>query len=221
MLKKFDAIDYLVKKYVDDGKHATIPIILEDKNDFFNKYDPTDTSLAPDVSEYLDKCSYNIPAQYKIRIDIVCNDLDQEYKEKMKDALKNHYGVLVFDNNIDFNILYKKTIALAVIGLLFILFVYLGNLINFVNEFAGTSLDVLKEILLITGWVFLWYSVENIFFDRKKLAEKRRDNIQMMNAEVMFENENEYYKILEEEEKEDIKENEEYEEIRESFLDQE
>ena len=220
MLKKFDAIDYLVKKYVDDGTHATIPIILEDKNDFFNKYDPTDTSLAPDIYEYLDKCSYNIPAKYKIIIDVVCNDLDDEYKDKMRDALKNHYGVQVFDNNIDFNILYKKTIVLAIIGLVFILFVYLGNLINIVNEWAGTSLEVLKEILLITGWVFLWYSVENIFFGRKQLAEKRRDNIQMMNAEVIFENEKKYYKILEEEEKENIKENKEYEEIRESFLDQ-
>ena len=35
MVKKFDAIDYLVKKYVDDGENATIPIILNEKKDFF------------------------------------------------------------------------------------------------------------------------------------------------------------------------------------------
>ena len=220
MLKKFDAIDYLVKKYVDDGEHATIPVFLEDKNDFFNPYDPTDTSMSPEVYNYLDKCSYNIPAQYRIRIDIVCDNLDDETKKKMEEAVRNHYGVHVFDNNIDLYDSNKKIFGLIIIGIIFVLFVYLSDNVDVINTTAITTMGVLREILLITGWVFIWAAVEDLVFNRHKLLESRRDNIQMLNSEIMFETEKEYYKILEEEEKEDIKKNEEYEEIRESFLEQ-
>ena len=221
MRKDYDAIEYLVKKYVDDGEHATIPLWLENKEEFFNPYDPTDTSINPDISSYLDKCSYNIPAQYKIRLDIVCNDLDDESKSKMKEAIINHFGVKVFDNNIDLKALNRKNATLTVMGLVFLFIVYLGEvLIPTVNKFADTTWGIIREVMLVTGWVFIWYVVENIIFDRKKLLEKRRDNLQMLNAIFLFENEQEYYKILKEEQKEDVEEKEEYEEIRDSFLDQ-
>ena len=93
MIKKFDAIDYLVKKYVDDGEHATIPLVLEDKRDFFNKYDPTFTTLSSDVSHYLDKCADNIPWEYKIRIKVVCDNLDD--KTTRYPLLVNSYSLLV------------------------------------------------------------------------------------------------------------------------------
>ena len=220
MLKKFDAIEYLVKKYVDDGEHATIPVYLENKDDFFNRFDPTDTSLAPDIYNYLDKCSYNIPVQYKIRIDIVCNDLDKETEIKMQDAVKHHYGLKVFDNNIDLKTNFKKAILLSILGLIFLAIVYLGDLIHPVNAVAGTAIGVIREILVVTGWVFEWYAIERATFDRHDLLELKKDNVQMFNAKFIFENENEYYKILEKEQAENVSQNDEYEEIRESFLEQ-
>lgn len=220
MQKKFDAINYLVKKYVDDGEHATIPIILNNENDFFNKLDPTFTSLSPDIYHYLDHCSYNIPAIYKIRIDIVCNVIHEDTKEKMEAAVRNHYGLKVFDNNIDLKANNKKAFLLVFLGIFFVILAYLWDNISLVNQIVGTAVDVLKEVLIVTGWVFIWSAVENITFARRELREHKRDNIQMLNAEFLFENEKQYYKILEEEEKEKVEENEEYEEIRDSFLEQ-
>ncbi len=219
MIKKFDAIEYLVRKYVDDGEHATIPIILKNKNDFFNIYDPTHTSVSQDVYHYLDKCSYNIPPKYKIIIDVVCNDMDDITKVKIQEATRNHYGVKVFDNNIDLKTNNKKAAILSVIGVIIILFVYLGAHIDVNGMVADTTMSVLREVMLLNGWVFLWFAAENIVFDREKLREQKRDNVQMMNADFIFENEKEYYKILKEEEKEVVEEKEEYEEIRDSFLD--
>ncbi len=220
MQKKFDAIEYLVKKYVDDGEHATIPIILEEKRDFFNRFDPTDTSISPEIYQYLDKCSYNIPPQYKIIIDVVCNDMDDITKVKIQEAIRNHYGVKVFDNNIDMRANNKKAGVLLVLGFIFVLFAYLGPADNEVGRVALTTMNVFRELILVTSWVFLWYAVENLTFGRRELRECRRDNIQMMNAKFIFENEKEYYKILEQEEKEVVEEKEEYEEIRDSFLEQ-
>lgn len=220
MLKKFDAIDYLVKKYVDDGKHATIPVYLSNKEKFFSQYDPTDTAISSSLAEYLNRCSYNIPTNYKIVVDVVCNDLDDETKEKMSEAIKNHYGVLMFDNNIDLKDNIRKSVALFVMGLLFVFLVYVGNFAEELSIFLGTTMNILKEILTITGWVFIWYSLEKLFFERTALFRKRTENAQMFNAKVIFENEKEYYKILEKESKEVVQENKDYEEIRESFLEQ-
>ncbi len=220
MLKKFDAIEYLVKKYVDDEELATIPIIFKDSKKMFNEYDPTQTSLSPDVYTYLDKCSYNLPVNYKIRIDVVCDNIDAQTKEKFSDAVKHHYGLKVFDNNLDLKINTRKTLFLGVLGILFVLFVYLGDYINGINEISSPPINVLREILMVTGWVFAWYAVENIIFDRRELLTRRNENIQMFNAGFIFETEKEYYKILKQEEAEVVEENEDYEEIRESFLDQ-
>ena len=194
MVKKFDAIDYLVKKYVDDGEHATIPIILEDKNDFFNKYDPTCTTLSSEVYHYLDKCAYNIPLQYKIRINVVCDDLDDATKIKMEKALSNFYGLNVFNNDLDINDSSRKSLILAVLGLVILWLMTLGDSINMVGDFLNITKEVIHEILTITGWVFIWASLENITFKNKKLIENKKDNIQMLNAQVLFETREEYFK---------------------------
>ncbi len=193
MNKKFDAIDYLVKKYVDDGEHATIPIILKDKKDFYNPYDPTGTTLSKDVYEYLDKCSDNIPLQYKIRINVVCDNVTDEDKERMEKALNNHYGVSVFNNNLNIKESNRKTLIIALLGLIVILFLSWGDTINAVGDFFNITRDVFREIVTITGWVFIWAALENLVFKKRKIIEKKNDNIQMFNAQMLFETKEEYY----------------------------
>jgi hypothetical protein len=220
MLKKFDAVEYLVKKYVEDENHATIPIIFKDTEKMFNEYDPTRTSLAPEVYTYLDKCSYNLPVEYKIIIDVVSDNIDEKTKVRFSDAVKHHYGLKVFDNNIDLRAISRKSNILGILGLLFVLFVYLGDLIRPGSMVAGTTVNILREILTVTGWLFIWSAIEAIVFDRRELKTRRNENIQMFNAKFIFETESEYYKILEKEQAESVEKNEEYEEIRESFLEQ-
>ncbi len=194
MIKKFDAIDYLVKKYVDDGEHATIPLVLEDKRDFFNKYDPTFTTLSSDVSHYLDKCADNIPWEYKIRIKVVCDNLDDKTKKQMEEAIMNNYGINVFNNNIDLNNSSWKSLILAILGLIILWLMTLSGSINMVGRFLNVTKEVIDEIFTITGWVFIWASVENLVFKNKKLIDNKKDNIQMLNSEIIFESKKEYYK---------------------------
>ena len=194
MVKKFDAIDYLVKKYVDDGENATIPIILNEKKDFFNEFDPTYTTLSPDVYHYLDKCAYNIPLQYKIRIKVVCDNLDVESKVQMEQALANYYGVNVFNNDLDIKENNRKSLIIAIMGLIVLYMLTLGDSINIVGNIFNITREVIDEILTITGWVFIWASIENILFKNKKNLEAKRDNLQMLNAKMVFESKDEYYK---------------------------
>ena len=194
MIKKFDAIDYLVKKYVDDGEHATIPIVLNDKKDFFNRYDPTYTTISPDVSGYLDRCASNIPLKYKIRINVVCDDIDDNTKETMEKALSNYYGVNVFNSNLEIKARNKKSLIIAILGLLILLLVSLGDTITFLGDYFHITRVVTNEIFTITGWVFIWAAVENIVFKKRRIIEVRNDNVQMLNSQMIFESKEEYYK---------------------------
>ena len=185
MIKKFNAVEYLVDKYVE-GEYAIIPIKLEDKNDFFNQYDPTQTTLAPEISDYIDKCSYNIPIRFKIKLKIICNNIDEETKEKMSNAVRNHYGLIVFDKNLDLRTNTYKTLWLLLWGILFLAFVYLmdNNISNSILANSGET--IIKEILLVTGWFFVWEAVENFVSARRNLRVDKINNRQMLNAELIF-----------------------------------
>lgn len=220
MRNKFDAVEYLVKKYVEDGENATIPVWLDNKEEFFNKYDPTDTALSPEIYDYLDHCNNFIPFQYKIEINVVCDDLDDSNKEKMKDAIKHHYGIKMFECDIDLKNNMRKTWLLSLLGVVFVILAYALENFGVINQIAGTFMNVLEEILLITGWVFIWAAVENYVFGREELKTKKNECSQLFNATLLFENEEKYYKELKQEENEQIEKNEEYEEIRDSFLEQ-
>ena len=99
MRNKFDAVEYLVKKYVEDGENATIPVWLDNKEEFFNKYDPTDTALSPEIYDYLDHCNNFIPFQYKIEIDVVCDNLDENFIYEI-DCESPMWGFLPFYDSV-------------------------------------------------------------------------------------------------------------------------
>ena len=188
MIKKFNAVEYLVNKYVE-GEYATIPIKLENKNDFFNEHDPTQTTVAPDISDYIDKCSYNIPVRFKIKLKIICDEIDEETKTKMSNAVRNHYGLIVFDKNIDLRTNTYKTLWLLICGIVFLAFVYMLEVNENVINLISSGESILKEVLLVTGWFFVWEAVENFVSNRRTLRVDKINNRQMLNAELIFEKE--------------------------------
>ena len=186
MQKSFDAVDYLVKKYVTDEDVATIPLILSDKNDFFNRFDPTGTSLSPEIAEYLDHCAYNLPIKYKIRLKINCLNIDDETKDRMREAIKHHYGLIVFDKDIDLRENKFKSFVLFWIGIIILLLCFINNNYQSSDKIIDTTLNTFNEVILVTGWVFVWSAVDNMVFEKRKLKTDKINNIQMLNAEVIF-----------------------------------
>lgn len=188
MIKKFNAVEYLVNKYVQ-GEYAIIPIKIDKKEDFFNKHDPTQTTLAPEISDYIDKCSYNIPIRFKIKLKIICDEIDEETKEKMSNAVRNHYGLIVFDKNLDLRTNTYKTLWLLICGIVFLAFVYMIDVNKNVISLITSGETILKEVLLVTGWFFVWEAVENFVSARRVLRIDKINNRQMLNAELIFEKE--------------------------------
>lgn len=186
MGKKFNAIDYLVDKYVE-GDSAIIPIQLKKADDFFNMHDPTQTTLSPDISEYIDKCVYHIPVRFKVKLKIICKNVNEEMQKKMANAVRNHYGLIIFDKNLDLRTNTYKTIWLLLCGIFFLAVVYMMNSDGkILLPFSGGE-TVLSEILLVAGWFFVWEAVENFVSNRRALRIEKSNNKQMFNADVFFE----------------------------------
>ena len=188
MIKKFNAVEYLVDKYVE-GEYAIIPIKLENENDFFNKHDPTQTTLAPDIYHYIDRCVYNIPIRFKVKLKIICDNVSEETKEKMSNAVRNHYGLIVFDKNIDLKTNTYKTIWLLLCGIFFLASMYMFDIDNSNITWLVGGETILQEILLVAGWFFVWEAVENFVSNRRVLRIDKINNRQMLNAELIFEKE--------------------------------
>ena len=58
-----------------------------------------------------------------------------------------------------------------------------------VVRWLASGESILKEVLLVTGWFFVWEAVENFVSNRRSLRIDKINNRQMLNAEVIFEKE--------------------------------
>ena len=64
------------------------------------------------------------------------------------------------------------------------------------SHFLESGESILKEILLVAGWFFVWEAVENFVSDRRALRIDKINNQQMLNAELIFENKLEEIKLV-------------------------
>lgn len=173
---KFNAKDYLKKKYIN-GEWAIVPITLKSKEEFYNKYDATCCTISTDLCRYIDSCVYNIPLKYKIKLQIDCPDLTEEDKKTMEQAVKTHYGLIIYDNEIDLKTNAYKTSELMILGLIVLAVVYM---------FPNYIISYMQEVLMIAGWFAVWEAVDNYVYDRKKLKTDKENNIQMIESKLEF-----------------------------------
>ena len=195
-IKRFNAVEYLVQKYVE-GEYAIIPVQLKNAEEFFTPQDPTQTTLNPVISSYIDRCVYNIPVRFKIKLNIISElTISEEMQIKMQNAVKNHYGLIVYDKNLDLRINTYKTLWLLFCGIFFLALVYAASLNIKLPGIFDSGQNILKEILLVTGWFFVWEAVENFVSNRRKLSIDKLNNKQMLNSEFLFETKKVYDEII-------------------------
>lgn len=182
MKYKFNAKEYLKKKFID-GDYAIIPIHLENKEDFYNQHDKSCCTISTDICRYIESCIYNIPLKYKIRLSIECpEELTQDEKDAMIQAVKAHYGLIVYDKEIDLEENHKKALVLSVCGIIILFITYM--VFQYLSNFVA-------ELLLIAGEIGIWEAADIYLYDRKNLIVGWEDNKQIFDCELEFINSNE------------------------------
>lgn len=173
---KFSEQNYVEKNYLRYGK-AIIPIKLDKIEDLYMKHDYKHMELSDSVCDYIEEIAYIIPLQNDIVLEIHCPEIDEETQKRAKKAIKNNYGMEIDDNDYDIRMANKKSIILAIVGIILLiteclLGKYLGN--------------VLANFLCVVWWVAIWDMLELQFFENAQSKLQRLNNLQLYDSTIEF-----------------------------------
>ncbi len=155
-----------------ENMNKTIEIDITDKNDFIEKYNQN--IISNDVIEYIIKQAMLIGNQDNIKIVInkkceikkTCSKMIKEgLKEEYNRSLKAHHSTNA------------KQVVLMILG---IILLYFTSMID-----EGV---IWKEILLISGWVPIWETIELELFPDAEGKLKRRIIKKLLNCEIVENN---------------------------------
>ncbi|TDT51336.1 hypothetical protein [Fonticella tunisiensis] len=181
--------DFLQKIYEinpETGNYI-IEISLDTYSDIFNDWDHSTImkrDLNPDLSEFLNGCSADIPLRYGVDIVFYISNQarNREVEEKITQKLKNYYSFYLRSHKRLLKDYYKRTVVYAGASFSFLAAsIFLENILP-----ESIFFETLLEGLDIGGWVFLWEAISFFFFRRKKILNTIRGYERFVNSSVYF-----------------------------------
>ena len=173
---KFSEQNYVEKNYLRYGK-ATIPIKLDKIDDLYMKHDYKQMELSDSVCDYIEEIAYMIPIQNDIVLEIHCPEIDEETQKRAKKAIKNNYGMEIDDNDYDIREANKKSLVLAIVGIILLIAECL------LGKYLG---DVLSNFLCVVWWVAIWDMLELQIFNNGDNKLQRLNNLQLYDSTIEF-----------------------------------
>ena len=135
--------------------YTEIDIYLKEKSNFYSKYGKD--ILSKELFNYIyDEC-YGENYKSKIKINIYAEEeLNDEEKHKMMDIIRRTFGLRVQDELVYYESAKDKKAVLFLIGIALIILYYIA------------LIQILREIILILGWLCIWESTYSFITDSKK-----------------------------------------------------
>ncbi|NLE24251.1 MAG: hypothetical protein GX625_02750 [Clostridiaceae bacterium] len=185
-MKKPIKYEALYRRNNDTGR-VIIDISLEDYIEFFHEWDNSvfrKRDIHPELAEFLDLCSEDIPLRKKLEIVFSLNasEISSEKEEQIRTSYRNYYNSLNRLVNRKAERFFKVS-AILLFTSLVLLTAY--TLLREITKHSIVS-DVLLESLLIGGWVFTWEAVHLLFLDIIEPFRRRREIKRFLEAEITF-----------------------------------
>lgn len=174
---KFREKDYVDINYIREDGKALIPIELESLDELYMHHDYQKLILSDDIYNYIKEVASVIPFKYDIVLEFHCPEIDEETQDRIRRIIKNNYGMEIDDLDYENRWEAYISIALFIIGTLFLLIGY---------ALPSTTWSIIKEMISIVGWVILWDMMESIIFTSNKRKLERLNNIQIYDSQVEF-----------------------------------
>lgn len=173
---KYNEENYINKNYMVEGK-AIIPVLLKEYDELFMKHDYKQFELSDEVCKYIEEIAYMIPMNTDIIIEIHCEKVTEEQKNKIIKAIKNNYGMEIDDADYDIHKVNSKSFMYGSVGILILI-------INLLTEkYIG---PVLSNFICVIWWVALWEMAELQTIEKADLKWKRLNYQQLYDAEITF-----------------------------------
>ena len=173
--------------YDPRSRTFTIPTRLETCQDFFNPLDPSPAparDLSPDLVEYLNQCSDEIPENHPLVISVEIR-AEEPTAHQVDECLRSlgtfyKHEILVIRSHIR----HQRARALR-----YLLVSCLCLALYLLSEQVDLILfpwSLLREAILIGGWVFMWEAVTLNFIEMDGLLREIRKYQRLLNARLDF-----------------------------------
>lgn len=145
---KFNYSKFVKKYYMEKGE-AYITIKVNSIHDIISRYSIKEYEwINPEFAEYIEECANYIPTEVGIIIEICGKQFTEEEQEVIENVIKNYFGLVLEDKEIDVILNKRKANALLCIGVVWVLLYILIQ-----NQNIGA---VLSELLFLAIWFFIW-----------------------------------------------------------------
>ncbi len=173
----FDEDNYIEKYYYKDGK-VVIPLLLEKVSDLYMKHDYKQMEVSYSVCDYIEEIAYMVPVNIDLEIEIHCPKIDMATQKRIKDAIKNNYGMEIDELDYDMNVKNRRSLILLIVGVIILTFYIL------LEKYSRSI--VLSELFCIFWWVAIWNVIEIQTLDRREYKDERLNYQQLYEAKVSF-----------------------------------
>jgi len=146
-------------------------------SELFNSMDPTPfhhRDLDADAQEFLESWALEFPQDSHFRIIVHIEQMPQEDPAPLvTEAIHNHFEYKAVRSKRNLHVLLREGRASLLIGLGFLALCLLGAdiLASFTNN---TFLRLLKESLLIAGWVAMWRPLQIFLYEWWPIVRRGR-----------------------------------------------
>ena len=173
-----------------EGKHW-IEVRVKSPQQLFDVRDPApfrERDLDDDFIEYIVSSAMELSSRASLKLVIYIQDSESTglTKESIREAIYNHLHYQIELNRT----LLKRFLKRAQFFLLIGIFILTACLVaaQKIGTDPGGGLEILREGLIIFGWVSLWKPIELVLFDWYPLYEKLSlfKNLMMAEIEVRF-----------------------------------
>lgn len=168
---------------------VTIPMRLKTYADLYNPIDPSPAptrDLSEEVVDYLVQCSDEIDLGYKLElsIEMLAVDRDDASERDCGKSIRSFFTHEIFVTNNRKNRNSRDALKHLLISLSCLSIWVISEQFNF----GGVFFDIIKEAILIGGWVFMWESVTHNFIQIAPITEEIRRYQRIIDAPIHFRN---------------------------------
>lgn len=159
-------------RFEEDKNTYLIEVSLDDYDDVYDEWDPAPFKkrfIEEEFDDFIITSSEDIPFTYNTVIVLYIPEAKKDiYRESSVIlAYKNYYSYAVEKVQRSLLKLNKKTISYLLLAVLFLSLGY-----YFQTSIESIVIDVLKEGILIGGWVFLWEVFTNVFIKKREIQNR-------------------------------------------------
>ena len=166
-----------------DGLHKErrhphrVELRLGNIQQFFNSMDPSPfylKDLDEDAEEYILSWAEEFPLKEPVRLVLHLDEgrSDGRFDAMVADAVHNHFGNLARLSRLEFRRLMRAGSRSLVIGLTVLALCLSAG--EFVSRYSGPFYDVLRQSLLIGGWVAMWQPMQTYLYGWWPLRRRRQ-----------------------------------------------